>query len=479
MALFFGGGTPAERQSISRGVRAGKLKKLFGAIYTDEIDRDPATVVRENVWEIAAHLFPGGVISHRTGLDPRPTAEGFFYVTHSRNQRIEIHGITMVEIKGPGPIEGDHKIASLDIFQSHYERVLLENLQASKGPVSKSLGREFVEQELYDRLLRGGEKEINRVRDRARSIGEELGMTKEFAVLNSIVGALLSTRPAKELSTEVGKAIAKGEPFDSQRLKMLESLAIDLSRENFPKHRSLTDKNAWFNFSFFEAYFSNYIEGTILTVEEAKTVIDTKRPLPNKRNDSHDVLGTFLITNDPNEMKIVPASAEQLINILQRRHSILLSSRPEKSPGVFKRRNNQAGSYEFVDHRLVPGTLKRAFKFYEYLKDPVGRAFFMMFMISEIHPFEDGNGRIARLMTNAELHAAKLSKVIIPTVYLTDYLGALRAMSLRLNSIPYVRMLSRAFDFSFTVTQDDFGGMRRYLERCNAFETEEGLVLRF
>ena len=78
MALLFGGGTAAERQSISRGVKTGKLVKLFTGIYTDEIDRDPVTIIRENVWEIAANLFPGGVISHRTALDPRPTPEGFF-----------------------------------------------------------------------------------------------------------------------------------------------------------------------------------------------------------------------------------------------------------------------------------------------------------------------------------------------------------------------------------------------------------------
>jgi fido (protein-threonine AMPylation protein) len=30
----------------------------------------------------------------------------------------------------------------------------------------------------------------------------------------------------------------------------------------------------------------------------------------------------------------------------------------------------------------------------------------MMFLISEVHPFADGNGRIARIMMNAELVAA-------------------------------------------------------------------------
>jgi hypothetical protein len=479
MALFFGGGTAAERQSISRGVKTGKLLKLFTGIYTDEVDRDAPAIIRENVWEVAAILFPGGVISHRTALDPRPTPEGFFYVTHNRSQKIEIHGMTMVEMKGPGPMEGDKKMSTFNIYQSQYERALLENLQVSKGTVPKSLGREFVEQELYNRLLRGSEKEINRIRDRAREIADQLDMSKEFAILNRIVGALLSTQPAKELSTEVGKAIAKGEPFDSERLKMMESLAIDLSKENFTKHPALSNKLTWFNFSFFEAYFSNYIEGTILTIEEAKEVIDSKNPLPNKRDDSHDVLGTFTLTNDLNEMRTTPKTAEQLIEILQHRHAILLASRREKNPGMFKQRNNQAGSYKFVDSRLVPGTLKKSFKFYEYLNDPVARAFFIMFMIAEIHPFEDGNGRIARLMMNAELVAANVSKIIIPTVYRTDYLGGLRAFSLRLNSIPFIRMLSRASDFSASIVQKNFDEMLKYLVSCNAFESDDGNILRF
>jgi hypothetical protein len=479
MGLVFGGGTAAERQLISRGVRNGKLTKLHSGIYSDEVTRDLATLTRENVWEIAAYLFPGGLISHRTALDPRPTREGLFFVTHKRNRRIEIHGITMVEIKGPAPIPGDHAIASFNIFQSQYERAILENLQTSRGPVSKSLGREFVEQEIYNRLLRGGEKEVNRIRDRAREIAREIDLDDEFAILNKITGALLATQPSNALTTGVGKAVAKGEPFDAERLKMLESLAIDLSKENFPRLPSLAGGTPWFNFSFFEAYFSNYIEGTILSLEEAKEVIDTKQPLPNKRNDSHDVLGTFALTNDKTQMSLVPKDADELMAILRRRHATLLSSRLEKNPGMFKERNNQAGSYQFVDHRLVTGTIKRSFRFYDYLKDPVSRAFYVMFMVAEIHPFEDGNGRIARLMMNAELTSAGLTKIMIPNVYRTDYLGALRAMSLRLNSIPFTRMLARAFEFSATLTQPDFGEMEQYLRRSNAFETDEGMILQF
>jgi Fic family protein len=52
-----------------------------------------------------------------------------------------------------------------------------------------------------------------------------------------------------------------------------------------------------------------------------------------------------------------------------------------------------------------------------------------MFVISEIHPFLDGNGRIARVMINAELVTTGQTRIIIPTVYRDDYLGALRRLT--------------------------------------------------
>lgn len=47
----------------------------------------------------------------------------------------------------------------------------------------------------------------------------------------------------------------------------------------------------------------------------------------------------------------------------------------------------------------------------------------MMFMISEVHPFNDGNGRVARVMMNAELVRADQSRIIVPTVFREDYTG--------------------------------------------------------
>jgi len=58
-----------------------------------------------------------------------------------------------------------------------------------------------------------------------------------------------------------------------------------------------------------------------------------------------------------------------------------------------------------VAPELVEGTLAKGFEIYRSLTAPLHRAIFMMFLISEVHPFADGNGRAARIMMNAELIA--------------------------------------------------------------------------
>jgi Fic family protein len=59
----------------------------------------------------------------------------------------------------------------------------------------------------------------------------------------------------------------------------------------------------------------------------------------------------------------------------------------------------------------------------------MSRAVGMMVLITECHPFDDGNGRIARLMANAELSVAGQVRVVIPTSFRNNYLAALSALS--------------------------------------------------
>ncbi|MGH7502070.1 MAG: Fic family protein [Longimicrobiales bacterium] len=160
---------------------------------------------------------------------------------------------------------------------------------------------------------------------------------------------------------------------------------------------------------------------------------------------------------------------EDLVAILHRRHEVLMAARPDKKPGEFKTEANFAGATAFVEPELVVGTLRRGFELFRSLREPFARAAFMMFLISEVHPFVDGNGRIARIMTNAELLAEGQHRIIIPTVYREDYLLVLRSLTRQGRTDPFLRMLDRAQEFVSRIDFQDMDGALTALREANAF----------
>lgn len=200
--------------------------------------------------------------------------------------------------------------------------------------------------------------------------------------------------------------------------------------------------------------------------------------MPARDEDSHDVLGTFYIVSNRAEMQRVPRSGDELIYLLQSRHRVLLSARLHKQPGMFKTENNRTGNTYFVDYNLVRGTLMKGFEFYQALQKPFTRAVFMMFMISEVHPFPDGNGRIARIVMNAELTSTGESKIIIPTVFREDYLLALRRLSSQNDPNVFIHAMQKVRKFSHHLYGEGAGEMERFLNKCDAFEEPNEGVLR-
>jgi fido (protein-threonine AMPylation protein) len=126
----------------------------------------------------------------------------------------------------------------------------------------------------------------------------------------------------------------------------------------------------------------------------------------------------------------------------------MMARRPEAEPGTFKTRPNRAGDTEFVHPAYVFGTLRKGMELYQDVSPGLARAIFMMFLVADVHPFVDGNGRMARIMMNAELVSAGQSTIIIPTVFRDDYLQALRALTRRNRAALLVRVLVKAQRFS-------------------------------
>mgnify|MGYP007056194573 FL=1 len=236
-------------------------------------------------------------MSHRSAFECRPTNDGHIYLTYTYTKKIHLPGISVHLLEGHEALPQDYPfMGGLRISCS--ARAYLENLQTgyTRDGVAKCLTQATIEEKLDKVLQTNGEAELNKLRDAAREIASELDMADEFQRLDAIIGALLTTKPSKILTSTVAEARALGETFDSQRLNLFGTLMAALNEREF---ENLPDPNeteeAYNNFAFFESYFSNYIEGTEFEVDDARQIIETRTPMPARNADSHDVLGTYYI----------------------------------------------------------------------------------------------------------------------------------------------------------------------------------------
>ncbi|MDQ6763250.1 MAG: Fic family protein [Bacteroidota bacterium] len=475
--IVFGSGDKKTSRIVSTLIKKGAAKKIAPRIYTTNLHDSSESIIKRNWFRILATQYPKSLLSHRSALECKPTPKGHIYVTYSYTKKVSLPGLIIHFLQGHEPMERDNSFFG-ELYLSQQARAFLENFQQSRknDEESKTLTREQLEEKLESIIRVKGESGLNELREKAMEVAPVLEMEKEFEHLNKVISALLNTKSSKLLSSPVARARALGEPFDSGRITLFEMLYETLAGKHYPEYANKNiSLKAYQNFAFFESYFSNYIEGTIFEIQEAKQIILTETPLPARNEDSHDVLGTYKIVSNRKEMSACPKTAGELVQILLYRHGILLAARADKKPGQFKDKNNRAGNTEFVEWQLVMGTLKKGFEWYALLQHPFAKAAYIMFLISEVHPFIDGNGRIARMMMNAELSSQNFSKIIVPNVYREDYMGALRKLTRKNDTDTYIRMLLKIYEFSSIIYGEDINQMEEYLKSCDAFmEPKEG-----
>jgi hypothetical protein len=389
----------------------------------------------------------------------------FLIANHKRD--IVLPGVTLRPRKGPPSLESDRPfIGSLRIASP--ARAFLENMRPSRArdSVARTLSKREIEERLDEMLRHGGEPALQRLRDEAREIARLLGLPDEFQRLDVVMGTLLGTRDAP-LVSPVGVARAAGLPYDPHRLDLFQRLFTELAG-SAPVTRLARPTDGPV-LPFFETYFSNFIEGTEFAVDEAAEIV-FKGHIPKARpEDAHDVLGTWKVVSDAQEMSRLPRTFEELTTLLKSRHARLLEGRPDKEPGRFKADPNRAGSTLFVAPELVKGTLAKGFEIYRGLRSPLHRAIFILFLVSEVHPFADGNGRAARIMMNAELVATGESRILVPTVYRNNYLMALKALSQNGITGALVRTMDFAQRYTAAVDFAELERARFLLDRTHAF----------
>lgn len=453
--------------AVSREAKLGRLRKLASRLYTRNLKEPPERIVQRNLWPLVSSYLPGGLIADRTALENRPAPDGSVFLIADHKRAIDLPGVTLRPRKGPPPLESDRPFIG-DLRIASPARAFLENMRPSRARtgIARTLSLREIEERLDEILRHSGENALQRLRDDARQISAQLGLQDEFQHLDNLIGTLLGTRNAP-LKSLIALARAAGHPYDPQRLDLFQRLFTELSgTAPVTRLARATDGPA---LPFFEAYFSNFIEGTEFAVDEAADII-FKGHIPKARpEDAHDVLGTWRVASDEREMSRLPRSFDELTAFLKSRHAQIMEGRPDKRPGRFKVDPNRAGSTLFVAPELMEGTLAKGFEVYRGITNPLHRAIFMMFLVSEVHPFADGNGRVARIMMNAELVAAGENRIIVPTVYRNNYLMALKALSQNGIAGPVVRTMDFAQRYTAAVDFAELNRARFILDRTHAF----------
>jgi hypothetical protein len=468
--LFF----PQDSRWASRAAARGEIRRVARGLYTPNIDEPLQQLVRRRWYDAAALYFPGAVVVDRSAALAGPAPDGSLFLDVGsrplRPRPVPLPGLTLRPRNGPGVVAGDMSFVSLRM--SSPARTMLDNLRPSRArtSVARTLRREEIEERL-ERLARTrGERALTELREQARAIAPALGAEAQLERLDGLIGGLLRTRDA-QLRTRAARARHAGLPYDPQRLALFEKLRGELAAQTFALRPQPPDPRRLF--AFFEAYFSNWIEGTEFEVQEAEEIVFQGRVPAQRPADAHDVQGTFEAVCDPGLRATPPRDADALEEYLRSAHRSVMGGRPEAAPGEYKERANRAGATFFVHPELVRGTLREGFATLDTLAPGLPRAIFAMFLVAEVHPFADGNGRVARLSMNAELSARSLCRVPIPLCYRDEYLGALRALSRNANPTPLWRVIDRAQRWAALTPWGERERLLDSLRETNALATPE------
>jgi hypothetical protein len=462
---------------VSRAARAGDLHRLAQGLYTPQ--PDTRAVALRDWLPILAREYPGAVITDASARAMRPV-DGRLFVDHRRRSRLELPGFTIIPRAGPGPVAGDGE-APDGLWTSSIERGLLDNLaERADRSLSEDQVRDWVSYLVETR----GVDFLNVVRDRARALAPVIRRQKAFDRLNLMIRRALSTGPSRR-TDDASVAPVTGHPVDSARLALLQSLAEHLRDEIFEAHPALSRSAPRRRLlPFYEAYFSNYIEGSEFSLDEAAAIVFEGRIPKRRPEDAHDVLGTYRLATDREFAAVAPRDAGAFIGLLQTRHALLMAERPDVGPGELREIGVQAGGTVFPRWELVRGTLLEGFDLGAALFDPLARAVFIHFLVSEVHPFADGNGRISRLAMNAELDAAGMVRIVVPTGFRSEYLSNLTAASM---DGSFTGMISAFRQLAAWADRMDFSSRESaepLLEETNALADprvayDRGLKLRF
>lgn len=199
------------------------------------------------------------------------------------------------------------------------------------------------------------------------------------------------------------------------------------------------------NFVMVFVYNTNSIEGSTLTEKEVELLlaenISPHKPLDDVLEAKSCAKVLEYVRNNKKELN------ESLILEL---HKMYFNDTKPHIAGKYKKKDNKVYGSKFktTPHNLVPTDMKLLFKELKENKDklhPLELAAWVHWKFVKIHPFQDGNGRIARIIMNLVLTNNDYAMIDIKTKYKQQYFKALEKCNYNENGEALATLLVKRF----------------------------------
>lgn len=206
-------------------------------------------------------------------------------------------------------------------------------------------------------------------------------------------------------------------------------------------------------------YSSNAIEGNSLSRLETAEVIErgvnaviSGKPLQDQLEAINHAKAIEFIKELANKRKSHQHITEEDVLVI---HKIILTGIQDQSAGKYRTTEVfiRGSDVEFPLPHKIPGLVKEFFRWLEGQQDehPVRVAVQAHFKYVSIHPFMDGNGRVARLLMNLILLINGYPMAIIRNEERTAYLKTFDAARKENNMEPFYRIVEKAVNRSLDI----------------------------